>query len=266
MTSTLVRNSFNRGLLNNYLVGGNVCNAFALGNLGSPDDFFLIGAEPQDESNYPILTGNILDSEGNVLFRLVRNILVINPGHCSKILGDHVGYEIHDGNGHLIFKVATRFECLPGEVTETFVTTISANFFDKSGNLVFHASSGGDDERIESRVKSVFGFSGGFGFVQGMSDDEMTVARFMLASRGAIHRVLSGTISGEEVSLDGTAVYNAKILDSKISVSTGEFAIYGEGNEFNNCGFEFSGPAANIHNLVVNLMRSSNVQPQFPAA
>lgn len=112
MANTLVRNVFMQGRYNNYLVGGNVCNAFALGDLGSPEDFFLVGAEPFDESNYPLLTGNILDSDGKVLCRLVRNMLVVNPGHCSKILGDHIGYEIHDGNGNLIFKVATRFQNL----------------------------------------------------------------------------------------------------------------------------------------------------------
>lgn len=255
--TTLARNSFHRGRFNNYLVGGNVCNAFALGELGSSDEFFLIGAEPVGESNYPLLTGNILDSEGNVLFRLVKNMLVINPGNCSKILGDHIGYEIHDGNGHAIFKVQTLFECLPGEPTKSFVTTISANFFDKKGNLVFHATSGGDDEKIESSVKSTFGFTGSFGFVQGLNDDELTVAKWMLSSGGAIHRVLTGSVSGQTVSLDGTAIFNAQISNCTIQLSTGDFAVYGTKNDFLNCTFEFSGAAANIRDLVVKLMNSS---------
>jgi len=257
MASMLVRNSFMRGKNNNYLVGGNVCNAFALGDLGSTDDFFLVGAEPLGESNYPLLTGNILDSEGNVLFRLVKNMLVINPGHCSKILSDHVGYEIHDGNGHLIFKVQTRFERLPDESTECFVTTISANFFNKAGQLVFHASSGNENERIESQVKSAFGFSGGFGLVQGMSEDERNVARFILGSRGAIHRLITGPVQAQEVSLDGTALYNAQISGCKVTLSTGEFEIYGTSNEIRDCQFEFSGPAENIRKLVIQLMKSS---------
>jgi hypothetical protein len=175
MTATLIRNIFAPGKYNNYLIGGNVCNAFALGELGSTNDFFLVGAEPAGESNYPILTGNVLDSEGNVLFRLVRNMLVINPGHCSKILSDYIGYEIHDGNRHLILKVETRFQKLPNFDEECFVTTITANFFDQHGSLVFEAHSGGGNERIESRVKSAFGFTGGFGLVQGMTEEEMTV-------------------------------------------------------------------------------------------
>ena len=129
MPSKLVKNVFMQGKYNNYLIGGNVCNAFALGDLGSKEDFFLIGAEPFDESNYPQLTGNILDSDGNVLFRLARNMLVINPGHCSKILGDHVGYEIHDGNGVLIFKVTTLFETLPGSQEKCFCYNYIGQFF-----------------------------------------------------------------------------------------------------------------------------------------
>ena len=59
MSSILVRSIMKQGKYNNYLVGGNVCNAFTLGDLGSTDDFFLVGAEPFYESNYPLLTGNI---------------------------------------------------------------------------------------------------------------------------------------------------------------------------------------------------------------
>jgi len=247
-----------KGKYNNYLVGGNVCNAFVLGNLGSTDDFFIVGAEPFEESNYPLLTGNILDSEGNVLFRLVRNMLVINPGNCSKILGDHVGYEIHDGNGHLIFKVATLFERLPKSKEECFVTTISANFFNKNGDLVFKAHSGDENERIESNVKSVFGFSGGFGLVQGLNEDEMNVARAMLSTGGAIHRVLSGHMSDMEVSLDGAALLNAQIEKCTIIVSTGEFILIGKNNSFSNSKFSFSGAAENIRQLVLQLNKSTN--------
>ena len=256
MPSTLSGNVLMQGKYNNYLVGGNICNAFALGDLGSTEDFFLIGAEPLGESNYPLLTGNILDSEGNVLFRLVRNMLVINPGHCSKILSDHVGYEIHDGNGQLIFKVATQFETLPNGNEECFVTTISANFFNKDGELVFKAHSGGEDERIESSVKSAFGFCGGFGLVQGLNENEINVARAMLSTGGAIHRVLSGPITDQEVSLDGAALLNAQIDKCKINVTSGEFILLGENNSFSNSQFAFAGAAENIRQLVLKLSGS----------
>jgi len=253
MASILVKNVLMQGRFNNYLVGGNVCNAFTLGDLGSEEDFFLVGAEPVGESNYPLLTGNILDSEGNVLFRLVQNMLVINPGQCSKILSDHVGYEIHDGNGQLIFKVATRFEQLPRGGDECFVTTISANFFNKNGKLVFKAHSGDADERIESSVKSTFGYSGGFGLVQGLDKDAIDVARAMLSTGGAIRRVLTGPISGEDISLDGAALINAQIEKCTVRVSTGDFAVLGKNNSFEHCNFAFSGAAENIKQLVLGL-------------
>lgn len=256
MASLLVQNVLMQGRFNNYLIGGNVRNAFTLGDLGSTDDFFLVGAEPFGESNYPSLTGNILDSEGNILFRLVQNMLVINPGHCSKILSDHVGYEIHDGNGQLIFKVATRFEKLPHGGDECFVTTISANFYDRTGRLVFKAHSGDKDERIESSVKSAFGFSGGFGLVQGLDNDEISIARAMLSTGGAIHRILTGSIAGKDVSLDGAAVLNAQIDNCTVQVSTGEFIILGKDNSFTNCNFAFTGAAENIRQLVTRLAES----------
>ena len=251
--STLIRCMFDRGKCNNYLIGGNLCNAFALGELGSTEEFFLVGAEPEGESNYPLLTGNILDSEGNVLFRLVRNMLVINPGHCSKVLGDHIGYEIRDGSGKLIFKVQTRFEKLPETSEETFVTTIAANFFDNKGRLVFEAHAGGESEHIESRVKSAFGFSGGFGLVQGMSKEEADVARLMLVTRGAVHRILTGKISGKTLSLDGAAVLNAQISNCEIRVTTGDFIVCDERCEFRDCNFQFYGAAEKIRQLVLRM-------------
>jgi hypothetical protein len=105
-----------------------------------------------------------------VLFRLVRNVLTINPGHGSRIMSDHIGYEIHDGNGNLIFKVGTLFERLQGSDQEAFITTISANFSNKNRELVFSANSGEENEHIEANAPFVFGFSGGFGLFGNMSD------------------------------------------------------------------------------------------------
>ncbi|MCG7945322.1 MAG: hypothetical protein N0C84_03200 [Candidatus Thiodiazotropha taylori] len=249
----LVQNSFNQGRYNNYLVGGNICNAFALGNLGSSDDFFIVGAEPPGESNYPLLTGNILDSEGNILFRLVQNMLILNPGKCSKILSDHIGYEIHDGNGEFIFQVSTRFTKPPGSSDECFVTTITGNFFNKNGEMVFKAHSGDNEEYIESNVKSVFGFSGGFGFVQAYENDELTLAKAMLGTGGKIHRVLTGPIKNEEVTLDGSALFDVEIDNCKINVSTGEFVVLGGQIKITNNQFNLTGPAQNIKQLIEQL-------------
>jgi len=252
----LVRNQFMPGEFNNHFIAGNVCNAFALGELGSKDDFFLVGAEPEEESNYPLLTGNILDSEGNVLFRLVRNVLVINPGHCSKILGDHVGYEIHDGDDVMIFRVRTLFEKLQGSEEKMFVTTLAGNFYNKQGDLIFSANSGESDEQIEANVKSVFGFTRGFGLVQGMSKEELDFARMVLSSRSAIHEPTRGHLDGKEFTIDGKALIETRITNCKIHVRKGDFVTHGKCS-FENCEFVFHNAAENIKRLVLDLVKQA---------
>jgi len=257
--SILVRNKFIPGEFNNYLIAGNVCNAFALGELGSQDDFFLVGAEPEEESSYPLLTGNILDSEGDVLFRLVRNVLVLNPGHCSRILGDHVGYEIHDSSGVPILKIRTLFECLPESDEEMFVTTLAGTFYNKKGELVFSANSGEQDECIEANVKGAFGFTGGLGLVQGMSKEEIDFARIVLSSRGAIHEPIRGHLNAKEITMDGKVFINARLTNCKIHVHTGDFAISGPG-AFEHCEFFFHDAAKKIRDLVVALSKQSRTK------
>jgi hypothetical protein len=105
-------------------------------------------------------------------------------------------------------------------------------------------------------VKSAFGFSGGFGLVQGLNQDETNVARAMLSTGGAIHKVLTGNITDTEVSLDGAALLNAQIDNCTINVSTGEFVLLGQNNSFSNSQFSFSGAAENIRQLVLQLNKS----------
>ncbi len=252
MGNKLVSNVIMPGQDNNYLVGGNVCNAFALGEIGSEDDFFLVAAEPTSESNYPMLTGNFLDSEGNVLFRLVQNQLLINPGNCSRILSDHIGYEIHDSAGHQILKVRTEFLKLPQLESECFVTTISAKCFDKNRNLVFVATSGEEGESLEASVKSLFGFNrgGGTGIVMGLSESQIDLAQACLATGGVVHEILEGEISDQEICLDGKMLRNATVTNCKLTIITGEFILAGPNNEIRDNEIKLGGPALNIAGLL----------------
>jgi hypothetical protein len=249
--SRLVGNVIMPGRFHNYLIAGNVCNAFALGELGSSDDFFLVGAEPPKESPYPLLTGNLLDADGNLLCRLVRNLLLLNPGHCSKITGDFLGYEIRDRAGNLIFKIRTIFDQPPGRTEKECITMISAKFFDKNGRVVVTANSGEADDRFEGNVKAAFGFAGGsLGIVRGLTDEELDFVRIVLATRGAVHQRLSGEIDGQEIALDGKALQNVHIKNCKITIRTGEFAIYGPNNRLENNQTVLEGPASNINQLI----------------
>lgn len=250
--STLIRSSFMPGRYNNYLIGGNLCNAFALGEIGSMEEFFMIGSEPTDESNYPMITANILDSEGNVLFRLVKNVLVFNPGHCSKILGNHIGYEIHDSEGNMVFKISTKFEEIPQLQDFCYITTIEAKFFNKKGEMVFLATGGGQNERIEAKCKSAIGFSGGFGLVMDYSEEELEMVRISLSTMGELNERITGNHTGKKIHLDGKFVKNATLSDCEIIIEDGSFLL-GENCTITSCSFNFMGKAGNIFNLVKQL-------------
>ena len=251
MSSILVRNTVNRGRINNYLIGGNVCNAFAMGNLGSADDFFLIAAEPLGESNFPMLTGNLLDTEGAVMCRVVQNMLVSNPGECSKILSDRVGYEIRDADGKLVLKVSTVFTRLASDSADCFVTTLSGSFYNKSKQVAFEATAGTADEKIDASLPHALGFTGRFGIVQKLSDDMLAVAALMLSSRGAVHQLITGAQNGKDIVLDGAALMNVTLTNCKIYVATGEFLPIGP-FVMDGCTLHYGGIAANIRQFLVD--------------
>jgi hypothetical protein len=223
------KHQFVPGQYHNYVIAGNVCNTFALGDVGSSEDFFLVSGEPVEESHYPLLTGTILDAEGHVVCRLARNVLVANPGHCSRIFANQIGYDIHDGNNHRIFRVRTVFARLPGV----------------------------EDEYIDRTVKCAFGFSRVFGFAQGMHEQELQVLRSVLQTRGAVHELVTGALDGQEIVLDGKALINAQITNCVVHVKTGAFAALGNVN-FDHCRILFHDAADNIRNLVLALQGQSS--------
>jgi hypothetical protein len=255
MCDYLVQCEFFVGPYNNYLLAGNLCNAFAVGEVGAMDDFFLIASEPDDESNYPLLTGNILDSEGNVLLRLVRNVLVVNPGACSKIVADLCSYEIRDSAGTPVLSVRTVFECPPGKSEKMYVTTIKGTFYNKNQEVVLRANSGeGGDELVIGNTKCVFGARGGsVGLVMGYAaGEELEFVKLVLATHGRIQRPLLGRIEKQEITLDGAALMETEVVDCTVHVSSGNFM--GRNPLFKNCKFIFHGEAENIRQLVVGLL------------
>ena len=250
------RNIFQPGKWNNYVLAGNVCNAFALGAVGSTDDFFLVGAEPSDESSYPLITGNILDSEGKLLFRLVRNVLILNPGVCSKIQGDMLGYEIHDSAGNLVFKVRTVFEQNPALGENGYFTTISASFYDKNKNLVFRANSGDQNEMIEKSCPGAFGFNGAaFAFNAYSPGPHKDMAIEALRSGGAVHEILSGEIKDKTIDIEGKYLKDAIVVGCKVVVGSGNFRL--ANTKFSGCSFEFKDAANQIKEIVLVIAKAS---------
>lgn len=239
-----------------YRVAGNACNAFAVGEIGSDDDFFLVGALPPDESSYPLLTGNVLSAEGKPLFRLVRNVLESNPGGCTKVLGDGLGYEIRDAAGALVLKVSAQIERPADAPSGTYVTTVTGNFHDKSGRSVFNIGAG--DDQIASDLKGMFGLSG-FGVVGKaigkMSETETEVAKAVIQSGGSNHRVLKGPIKGQTVELDRVALCDAQLSECTINVRSSSVAFIGSKTAFHSCEVNFFDGSAVLKNLIAHVLR-----------
>lgn len=90
----------------------------------------------------------------------------------------------------------------------------------------------------------------------GYSNDEATLARLAFLSKGKIHRMLTGELCHQDISLDGAFVFKAKILRSKVKLSTGNFVL--RESEIGNSEFFFEGGADNIKQLVLMLANQSN--------
>jgi hypothetical protein len=240
----------------NYLVSDTLCNSFVAGEIGSPDDFFLVGTAPHGGTDYPLLTGNVLDSEGHLLFRLVQNILVINPQNCSKISGNLIGYEIHDALGKPIFKVQTTFENVPRVSEEMYVTRVTGNFYNKKGEIAFMAEQGGSGGKVAGTAKFALGFHNGrFGPSQFMSREELEVAAHIISSKGSIYEPLRGKIEDKTINLDGKILVNVELNRCHITMETGIFDAIGK-NVLSQCELVASGYAGKL----IDLYRSINAE------
>ena len=247
-------NQYKPGRFNNYLIAGNLCNAFAIGEIGDEDDFFLVGVEPEYETNYPLLTGNLFDSKGNLLCRLARNALVLNPGNCTKVFSDRVGFELYDADKRLVFKLQTRFESglnKSNKDEQMLVATITGNFYDKSGAVIFKANGGEADESVEPDAKAVYGYADGFGLVKNIKNEDMDFVTFVLATRGRVHLFTTGMVDGQEFPIDGRAIVNAEIQNCTIHVKTGEFII--RNSHLNGNKFVFYDQAENMRQFLMLL-------------
>jgi hypothetical protein len=208
-----------------YFVGGNACNAFCLGNIGIEDDFFLVGAEADAETNYPMLTGNFFSSEGEFLFRLVRNVLTINPGQCSKIIGDHIGYQIRDSAGEEILTVRTTWTGMDGP-SPKLVTTLAGKFYDRSRKLVVHAKSG-KESGVDLDTKMILGWPTGFWTFKPTEVERMMLS-IALATGGAVLRPMTGRIADMTIKLDGKFLWNVEITNCDIHVHSGNWRMEGK--------------------------------------
>ena len=248
-------NVWSWGEYNTYNIGGNTCKTFAIGTPGAEEDFFLVGSEPPADSSYPMLTGNVLSSDGEPLFRLVQNQLIINPGHCSKTIGNHVGYEIHDVNDQLIFRVETRYVAnAHATVGGNWITTLHGSFYNRNKELVFSAKPKEEGGGIEASATFLCGADkGGIAF-SNMNPDANALAAAMIATRGKIHGILRGVIEGQEVVLDGKALIDCHFRDCTLIVREGSFVCRGRIDIDAGCTLRFANNAENVHTLALGLI------------
>jgi len=242
-------NYFSNGL-NDYLISNHLTNVFIVGKVGSTEDFFIVGTEPPNEAPYPMITGNFLDSEGKFLFRLVRNVLVINPNNCNKIQANLSGYEIHDSAGKLILKVFTEFNEQKG-----FITTIESKGYNNKGELVFDANK----DSMEIKTNHVLGFdniNGNFGVTSGFDKNELDFIRYVFRSGGKIHEPIVGRIENKTILLDGKAILGAQLIKCDLFIQAGDFIAIGDCH-FDTCGFHFQGNAGNIYNFISHAQKNN---------
>jgi hypothetical protein len=132
------------------------------------------------------------------------------------------------------------FQQFPGSRDESFVTTLTGSFYNKNRELVLFANSGEESEHIEVNAKCAFGFSGGgFGLVQGMTQEEIEFARIVLLTHGTIQEQISGHLDSKEIYLDGKVLINARLTRCKIYIKTGDFSQLGQ-NSFDEGQFFFT--------------------------
>jgi hypothetical protein len=225
----------------NYLFSENICNAFVIGEIGAADDFFLVGAAVLPDTNYPVLSGNFLDFQGKPLFRMVRNILVVNGGNCSIKRGNQIGFEVQDGQGHPILKVESKFN------GKAYLTEVTGTFYGKGGKRVASA----DGKLVSPGAGTKIGFGsgpGGLDIATGMSPKDILTARYCLASGGAIHQIVTGSFDNETIELDGKIFRDTTITNCTVIIREGNFAFEGS-HRVHGCKILFHGPASQIFNI-----------------
>lgn len=115
----------------NYAVGGDLVNAFAVGPVGSDDDFWFVALEPPTTDAAeagPLICANLFDAFGRRLLTLDHNEPIHNPRGCRIERGPGE-FLVTDPHGRDLCRVETREVRAAG----CRVSYIRALFKDRSG-------------------------------------------------------------------------------------------------------------------------------------
>lgn len=233
----------------NYLIGGNVTNAFALGEVGSADDFFIVGAPPEEGVGYPLITANLLGAGGSPACRVVRNVLLENPAKCRRVVTEAGGYEILDAAGNPLLKVQSTWLATAGQ----FVITLAGDFQNRKGDPSVSISAQGLSFG-KAPVPMAIGFlPNAFGMGLNLRPDLLEAAKWCLTTGGAVHRVVRGDIADRDFNLDGNLFFDATLRNCRLTGSTLNFAFAGKIN-LAQSKIHLDGVAAQVFRLAQILM------------
>lgn len=219
----------------NYTIGGVLTNAFAIGEIGASDRFYLIGAPAESGMQQPIISGVLCDGDGKMLCRIERNGLVVNPGNCEIVRTNQLGFKVRDAQGSIVLHVQSRRRDVP-TVGDSYVTTIN-------GPCV---------ATIDSEY-AAFGFDES-GLIRhaGLDDLQKILAMATMASHGKLYQPMHGRFENQTIHLDGKLIADGtEIRQCRLIIETGDFVVVpGARFAISNNELDLRGKARNVAILV----------------
>ena len=224
----------------NYLIDGVLTNAFAIGEIGSPDRFYLICSPPNvGTPQQAIVSGVLCDASGKMLCRVERNALVANPGGCEIVHTNQPGFKVRDANGSVVLHVQTRRRAVPN-VGDSFLTTIA-----------------GPSVTVD-REYAAFGFNdAGLTKHAGLDDLQQVLAIATMAAGGQLYHPLHGRLDNQTIYLDGKLITDGtEITGCRLVIETGDFVVVpGARFAISNNELDLRGKARNVGILVAGMQR-----------
>jgi hypothetical protein len=199
-------------LLHYYNVGSNKDIRFTLGNVGALNDFWLTGFAVPSSLSYPLLSGTLLDHEGQPLVRLVDSQITFNPAACERVFSTEnngLSYRIVGTNGETVMLVETTYSETMG-----YMTRISGEFYDKTGSLIVTVT----EDMIEADP-SITVSIGGKESGQPLTDAQVDFMNIVVVTKGTIGYMLSGEFTDVSMVLDGAYLHNFKATNCKFTYS-----------------------------------------------
>ena len=159
----------------NYVLEGQMVNAFAAGRIGAEDDFWLAGAEPAIQGEHagrPRITGNILDAFGRRLVTLEGNRITF-AARPSEIVRTDDGWRLVCGGREVL-----RLETRPARAGGSALTYLHGMCKDRRGAVRLETRGAADNPSLLLRGPHAYGLrpDDTFAMNEGLSEEELRQA------------------------------------------------------------------------------------------